>query len=53
MESSYLKMHKKFALIKEHPHHLSKLSDKLNWDPAEAHQWKTIADQIYFPKHPD
>ena len=37
----------------ENPKRWEQLSDKLNWNSRETAQWRTIADQMYFPKHPD
>lgn len=37
----------------QHLEQWSALSSTLNWDDAEVQQWKTIADQMYFPTHPD
>jgi maltose phosphorylase len=36
----------------EHPQRWSEISRKLNWEDKEDQHWKTIADQMYFPKHP-
>ncbi|MDB4116422.1 glycoside hydrolase family 65 protein, partial [Flavobacteriaceae bacterium] len=35
------------------PHRFAEIKSKLNWNESESSQWETIANQMYFPKHPD
>ena len=37
----------------EHPQRWSELVEKLAWKTDEAALWKSIASQMYFPKHPE
>src|SRR5210317_92445 len=37
----------------EHPQRWSELVEKLAWKADEAALWKSIASQMYFPKHPE
>lgn len=40
-------------ISKELPHRFAEIKSKLNWNESESSQWETIANQMYFPKHPD
>jgi len=40
-------------LAQTHPQRWNELIEKLDWKAEEADQWKTIAAQMYFPKHPE
>ncbi|MEK9565751.1 MAG: family 65 glycosyl hydrolase domain-containing protein [Flavobacteriaceae bacterium] len=40
-------------LAQTQPQRWNELIEKLDWKAEEADHWKTIADQMYFPKHPE
>jgi len=40
-------------LAQTEPQRWNELIEKLDWKAEEADHWKTIADQMYFPKHPE